>query len=353
MNLLDVTPKEAERLLHDWVVSADLPRYRARQILPRLWQRPVANWEDCTDLPKELIKKLNSEFPISRPELAASRESKDGTVKYLWRFPDGALVEAVKIPDGTRQTICISSQVGCAFGCVFCATGKMGFKRNLSPWEITAQVRELLLVEDPNRQTNVVFMGMGEPLHNWPAVDTALTILNDERGLRIGARRITVSTVGIVPGIRKLAARKEQFRLALSLHTPFSETRRALMPVERKHPIADVLHALEVFPRRLTIEYVVISGENDRAADADELAKIAEPLGAFVNLLQLHPGGASDLAPSSAAAVRAFASKLRKLGVNTNIRRSRGLDIDAACGQLWVRATGGGKITTEQDSDVE
>ncbi len=347
MNLLDLTPAEAEQQLRDWIATAGLPSYRIRQIFPRLWQRPVATWEDCTDLPKALVTDLNREFPIERPELITSQQSKDDTVKFLWKFPDGAAVEAVRIPDGKRQTICISSQVGCAFGCVFCATGKMGLTRHLSPWEITAQVRELLLSDNPHGQMNVVFMGMGEPLHNWPAVDKALTILNDERGMCIGARRITVSTVGIVPGIHKLASRKEQFRLALSLHSPFSQTRRELLPVERKYSISDVFDALKVFPRRLTIEYVVIVGKNDSTADAEELAKIVEPFGAFVNLLQLHPGGASDFASSSSKSVRSFASKLRNLGVNTNVRRSRGLDIDAACGQLWIQSASGGKIAAE------
>jgi 23S rRNA (adenine2503-C2)-methyltransferase len=272
-------------------------------------------------------------------------------VKYLWRFADGAAVESVLIPEGKRRTLCLSSQAGCAFGCVFCATGRMGFGRHLGPAEIAAQVRELWLDPAAPPPTNVVFMGMGEPLHNWAAVDVALSILNHPAGFGLGARHITVSTVGLVPGLERLAARPEQFRVAWSLHAPVSQRRAPLMPVERKYPLAAVARALRAFPRRVTLEYVMIAGRNDQPADARALAALARDLGAHVNLLPLHPGGAPGLEGTAPAAIQAFAVELRRLGANATVRRSRGLDIAAACGQLRV-AVGGG-VGAQDDADVE
>jgi len=310
------------------------PAYRARQIVAGVHHRHVRSWDDLTDIPRTLRAQLEASYRITALELRTEQRSSDGTVKFLWELPDGASVESVLIPEGKRRTLCISSQVGCAFGCVFCATGRMGFGRNLETWEIAAQVREMALDPAYGVPTNVVFMGMGEPLHNWDAVDRALTILNSSEGFGIGARHITVSTVGIVPKMALLAERPEQFRLALSLHAPTSGQRRDLMPVEKKYGLDQVMRALKVFARRVTFEYVMIGGTNDRPEDADRLAELARPLGALVNLLPLHPGGAPGFTPTSPAAIRAFAARLRAAGVSATVRRSRGLDIDAACGQL-------------------
>jgi 23S rRNA (adenine2503-C2)-methyltransferase len=286
-------------------------------------------------------------------ELIRKQISTDGTVKFLWGLGDGEAIESVWIPEGRRRTLCISSQVGCALGCVFCATGRMGFRRHLEPWEIAGQVREMLLDPSLGKPTNVVFMGMGEPLHNWSAVDVALTILNHPAGLGLGARHITISTVGLLPGLARLAARPEQFRLAISLHAPTSIRRRALMPVEKKYPLADLMAALRQFKRRVTFEYVVISGMNDAEEDALALAELARPLGALVNLLPLHPGGAPDLVPAPQAGVRRFAALLRERGVSASVRRSRGLDISAACGQLRVETERARQIGADQHAGVE
>jgi 23S rRNA (adenine2503-C2)-methyltransferase len=353
MNLLDLTPEEAEGTLYRWIAERDQPAYRVNQMIPRLWQRPVPSWSDTTDLPASLIGALEREFPLTRPSLETLQQSSDGTVKFLWRLDAATAVESVLIPEGRRSTLCISSQAGCAYGCVFCATGRMGFQRHLSPWEITAQVRELILDERFGPPTNVVFMGMGEPLHNWHSVDTALTILNDPRGMGIGARRITVSTVGIIPNLRRLAARPEQFRIAISLHSPNGKRRAGLMPVERKYPLADVLRVLELFPKRVTFEYVMIAGRNDSDEDAEELARLARTTGALVNLLPLHPGGVAGLEPTPPAQVRHFAQKLRSKGGNATVRRSRGLDISAACGQLRLDAGLGRDVQPKQDTGVE
>jgi 23S rRNA (adenine2503-C2)-methyltransferase len=338
MTWLDLAPGNAERAIAEWIAQRGLEAYRVRQLLPYLWQRPAPTWAAATDLPRALALALEEACPLPRPARAATQHSSDGTVKFLWRYPDGASVESVLIPEGRRRTLCISSQAGCAFACAFCATGRMGFGRHLAPWEIVAQVRELVLDPAFGRPTNIVFMGMGEPLHNWAAVDTALTILNGPLGLGIAARQITVSTVGLVPGLAALARRPEQFGVAWSLHCPFSERRGEMMPVERKYPIPAVLDALRAFSRRVTFEYVMISGWNDRPEDARELARLARPLGALVNLLPLHPGGAPDLTPTSRARIAAFAGELRAAGGHATVRRSRGLDIAAACGQLRVAA---------------
>ena len=321
----------------DWVRESGLPGYRAGQIHRRLWLQPVGDWSEATDLPLALRANLAEHFPLPRLHAEVAQQSSDGTRKYLWRLPDGEAIESVLIPSGSRRTLCISSQGGCALACVFCATGRMGFRRNLAAWEIAGQVRELMVRDPADKPTNVVFMGMGEPLLNWEAVDTTLSILNDPAGFGIGARHITVSTVGILPGMEQLAARPEQFRLAISLHAPEREQRLRLMPIEKKYHLDEVLAAARAFRKRVTFEYVLIAGRNDADADADRITRLARPLGALVNLLPLHPGGAPDLVPSPPARIRAFAARLRNQGIEAVVRRSRGLDIDAACGQLHVK----------------
>ena len=353
MNLLNVAPAEAHRVLADWLVGQGEPAYRARQVLPRLWQRPVGSWPEASELPRSLAAALDQEFPLPRMACARRQVSQDGTVKYLWRLADGQAIESVVIPDGRRRTLCVSSQAGCAYGCAFCATGLMGFGRHLEAWEIAAQVRELALETPPSQPTNVVFMGMGEPLHNWPAVDTALTTLNHPDGLGLGARHITVSTVGVIPGLRLLAARQEQFRVALSLHAAIPEKRGALMPVERKYPLAQVLSELGRFRPRITFEYVMIKGINDAPDDAVALAALAKPLDALVNLLPLHPGGAGAFETTPPAAIRAFGASLKSLGARVSLRRSRGLDIAAACGQLRVETEGPRGVRPQEHAHIK
>jgi 23S rRNA (adenine2503-C2)-methyltransferase len=334
--LLDVSPELSREQIAAWVVDRQLPSYRTNQIVRRLWNAPIASWNEATELPMTLRHELEASFPLPRLRLDTRQESADGTRKYLWRLEDGEAIETVLIPSGGRRTLCISSQAGCALGCTFCATGRMGFRRNLTVFEIAGQVREIVLGSADDKPTNIVFMGMGEPLLNWPAVNTALSILNDPLGFEIGARHITVSTVGILPGLAEFAKRPEQFRLAISLHAPTSAQRLGIMPIEKKYDLEAVLRAAEAFRRRVTFEYVMIGGINDSDADADQLAKLARRLGALVNILPLHPGGAPDLTATSSARIRAFADRLRNQGVEATVRRSRGLDIDAACGQLRV-----------------
>jgi 23S rRNA (adenine2503-C2)-methyltransferase len=352
-DLLSLTPDAARQALADWLADRGEPAYRARQIMPRLWRRPIASWSEATDLPAALHTALDEAFPLGRLSLATHQVSADGTVKFLWSLSDGEAIESVLIPEGKRRTLCISSQVGCALGCLFCATGRMGWRRNLSAAEIAGQVRETMLLDAATRPTNVVFMGMGEPLLNWEAVDVALTILNHPDGCAIGARHITLSTVGILPNLARFGARPEQFRLAVSLHAPTPELRRALMPIEKKYHLAELLDALRQFRRRVTLEYVLIAGKNDSLEAADALARIARPLAAHVNLLPLHPGGAPDLTPSTRTQMRDFERRLRGHGIEAVLRRSRGLDISAACGQLRVEIEAGGKVRSQEHAHVE
>jgi len=351
--VLDLTPGAAQTALAEWLARRGEPPYRLTQLLPRLWQRPVRRWADATELPQPLRQALDAEWPLPALALEVRQVSRDGTEKLLWRLPDGEAIESVLIPEGARRTLCISSQAGCPLRCAFCATGTMGLKRNLAAWEIAAQVRELLLLPQGAKPTNVVFMGMGEPLLNWAAVDAALTLLNHEACLGIGARHITVSTVGILPALAALAKRPEQFRLAVSLHAPTSALRQTLMPIEKRYRLPDVLAALKAFRRRVTFEYVMIEGVNDRDEDLTALVPIARAAGALVNLIPLHPGGAPHLTPTPRARLASFAAALRRRGVEAVARRSRGLDIAAACGQLRVaRGETGGEVAPEADGDV-
>ena len=340
VNLLDLTVAEAEEVLRRFCAEHGLPDYRAKQVVRRLWFNPAADFEAMTELPKSLRAQLAEAFASPRLSIAARQRSSDGTEKFLFMLRDGQAIESVAIPENDRLTLCISSQAGCALQCAFCATGAMGFQRNLDVFEIAGQVREMKLLDPPIQVTNVVFMGMGEPLMNWRAVDQALSLLNDPLGLGIGARHITVSTVGVLPGIIALGERPEQFRLAISIHAPTDALRRELMPVNIKYPLHDVIEAAKKFDRRVTFEYVMLGGVNDAIEHAIGLAELARECRAFVNLIPLHPGGARGFVPTPADRIRSFAHELRSHGVEVAIRKSRGVDIAAACGQLRVERLG-------------
>ena len=333
-NLLNLTPDEAAAQVRDFMLARGEPSFRGNQVARRLWHTPAASFDEMTELRRPLRALLAEHFELPRLTVASRQRSLDGTEKFLFRLHDGQHVETVAIPEGDRLTFCISSQAGCALRCAFCATGLMGFARNLEPYEIAAQVRELALLDPPLRATNIVFMGMGEPLMNWPAVDTTLTVLNSPDGFGIGARHITVSTVGVLPGIIALGERPEQFRLAISIHAPNDALRHTLMPINTKYPLREVIDTARTFDRRVTFEYVMLGGVNDQPEHARELAHLARDCGAFVNLIPLHPGGAGNFTPSSPEHIRQFAAWVRRAGVEVAVRKSRGVDIAAACGQL-------------------
>jgi 23S rRNA (adenine2503-C2)-methyltransferase len=353
-NLLNMLPSEAEQTLRDFAVANREKPFRGSQVVRHLWQNPAASFAAMTDLPAAFRTLLDDHFTLPRLALATRQSSSDGTEKFLFRLDDGEFIETVAIPEGSRLTLCISSQAGCALQCAFCATGAMGFTRNLQMFEIAGQVREMRLLDPPKAVTNVVFMGMGEPLMNWRAVDPTLTVLNSAAGLGIGARHITVSTVGVLPGIVALGERPEQFRLAISIHAPNDELRQSLMPINTKYPLASVIDAAKVFDRRVTFEYVMLGGINDGAEQVAELAALARECRAFVNLIPLHPGGAGNFTPSSSEQIHWFARRLRAAGVEVAVRKSRGMDIAAACGQLRVeRQRGRAPIGAENDGNVQ
>jgi 23S rRNA (adenine2503-C2)-methyltransferase len=353
-NLLNMVPLEAEQVLRSFAVEHGEKPFRGSQVARHLWQSPVDSFAAMTDVPVAFRNLLDQHFSMPRLTLAMRQTSSDGTEKFLFRLEDGEFIETVAIPEGSRLTLCISSQAGCALQCAFCATGAMGFTRNLQMFEIAGQVREMRLLSPPKQVTNVVFMGMGEPLMNWKAVDPTLTVLNSPDGLGIGARHITVSTVGVLPGIVALGERPEQFRLAISIHAPNDELRQSLMPINTKYPLASVIEAAKVFDRRVTFEYVMLGGVNDGAEQAIQLAALARECKAFVNLIPLHPGGAGDFRPTSSEQIQWFARRLRAQGVEVAVRKSRGMDIAAACGQLRVeRQRRRTPVDTEQDGNIQ
>jgi len=313
------------------------PPYRVRQVWDGLHRRSE-QLGDLTDLPSGLRRRLAAD-PLFRPALteAARSVADDGqTVKWLWRLGDGPGIETVLMRYPKRATVCVSTQAGCAMGCTFCATGQAGFSRQLTPGEIIEQVIAAIRESRPDRVSNVVFMGMGEPLANYPAVWAAVERLHGDVG--ISARHITVSTVGLVPGIQRLAAEQLPVNLAVSLHAANDQLRDELVPINRRYPLAALLAACEAYlarkGRRLSFEWAMIEGVNDRASDAAELAAAARPLGAHVNLIPLNPTPGYATRGTALHQVRAFRDQLLAQGVNATVRRNRGTEIDAACGQL-------------------
>ena len=290
-----------------------------------------------TDLGKELRRELAARFHIGVPTVARQEVSDDGTQKFLFRLADDATVEGVDIPDGKRRTLCLSSQAGCALACSFCVTGYWGAGRNLTAGEIVGQVLAMRPAgEVAQGGVNLVFMGMGEPLHNLDALAGSLTILSE----LISWRRITISTAGVVPGIEAMAAWESRPNLAISLHAADDEKRAALMPINRTHPIAELLEVLRKYPlergRRITFEYILIRDFNDSPEEADRLAALLTGLRAKVNLIPVNPDPVlgERMVPPADTVTKAFARRLRRHGVLTTVRRRRGDDISAACGQL-------------------
>jgi len=322
---------------------ADLgqPRYRAGQLATWLYQRSAESFAEMTDLPAPLRAEFAEKIALPQPEIGERLESSDGARKYLVRFADGVSVETVGLPDGDRLTVCYSTQAGCAMGCAFCATGQAGFTRNLGPGEMVDQVR-LTGGDFGARVTNAVAMGQGEPFANYEAVLGALRFLNAPKTeLGIGARHLTVSTCGIVAGIRRLAEEPEQFTLAVSLHSAVQATRDRLMPGVRGIPLPQLRQALVDYVaetnRRPTLEYALIDGINDSDSEIGALAAFCRGLLVHVNLIPVNPVPGSGFVRSSSERARAFVRALAAQGTEASIRVERGADIDAACGQLKQR----------------
>lgn len=358
-DLLSLTLPE----LQHWLVERGEPTFRAKQIYSWLYSRLVTDFAAMTNLPQALRTRLAEEASIGPMIVRSELHSKDDrTRKILLELDDGKLIESVLMlypplgENSARATVCVSSQAGCAFGCTFCATGQMGFDRHLSAGEIVAQVlffaRELraapwaaagLPGSTPiNHITNIVLMGMGEPLHNYDNVLKALYILNSAEGFNLGARHMTVSTVGLIPAIRRLSQEPLQVNLAISLHAPTDELRSRTMPVNRKYPLPELIAACKDYiaatGRQVTFEYVLLAGVNDTAEYAHKLGELLAPLKQFahVNCIPVNATSA-DYRPPTGEAIRAFRDILYEHGVSNSVRAERGDDIAAACGQLRTR----------------
>jgi 23S rRNA (adenine2503-C2)-methyltransferase len=317
------------------------PRFHAGQVFRWIYRRGVTHADAMTDLSRELRADLASSFDLTTPALVHREKSIDGTEKFLLRLADGRTIEAVFIPDTPAMTFCISTQVGCAMACAFCLTGKMGLVRNLTAGEIVGQVRVLAGTLDMRETTfNIVLMGMGEPLHNYDETMKALRILADPQGFHLPPRRVTLSTVGLLPALERLATELVMPNLAISLHSPSDRQRGELVPINKKYGVEDIVAAAKKFPLkkrgRITFEYVLLAGVNDSPDDARRLAKLLGGVKSKVNLIPLNAAAGIPFDRPSDAAIDQFARILADRGLTVSVRKSRGRDIRAACGQLIV-----------------
>ncbi len=336
-DLKGLTAHETE----EWAAAQGLDAYRGRQIRHWMLGRSAGSFQEMTSLPRSLRALLAEKANISHLERIESLESKDGTRKYLFRLTDGNLIESVLIPERDHLTLCISSQAGCAMGCRFCFTARQGLKRHLTPSEIIDQVIQVKRsLDDPARLTNIVLMGMGEPLHNYPATLKAVTNMIDPDGMNLSHRKITLSTCGLVPEIKKMG-HDMTVNLAVSLNAASDETRSFLMPINKKYPLKALLSACREFPlpnrRMITFEYVLIRDTNDSDGDASKLVRLLAGLRAKINLIPLNPYPGSRMAPASMDRVLRFQEILLRSHFTAIIRKSKGCDILAACGQLSGR----------------
>ena len=332
-NLRDLTLGELESFL----TGMGQPAYRAKQIFRWVFAANACRLEEMTELPQDLRKDLSRIFQISAPRIARlSPRAPDGTRKYLFEYESGDRVEAVYLPGRSSATVCISTQVGCTLNCDFCATGRMGFSRNLSAGEMVSQVLEIEK-EENTKIRNVVFMGMGEPFYNFDAVMKALTLFTDPKGLGLSPRRLTVSTIGILPAIERITREGMKAKLAISLHATNDRQRSRIIPINKTYPLESLMKALRSYAHMtrypITFEYILIKDLNDRPEDAETLPQLLQNIPAKINLLSLHPTG-SRWRPSPQERMIAFQQKLRAAGLNVTLRTSRGLECHAACGQL-------------------
>jgi 23S rRNA (adenine2503-C2)-methyltransferase len=316
-------------------------RFHARQIFSWIYKRGVTDIGAMTDLSRDLRGALAAEFVLTTPTLAQREISSDRTEKFLLRLADGRHIESVFIPDTPAMTFCISTQVGCAMACAFCLTGKMGLVRNLTAGEIAGQVRVLAdALGMRDKKFNLVLMGMGEPLHNYDETMRALRVLADEHGFAMSPRRMTLSTVGLLPALEKLADEPVMPNLAISLHAPTDLQRGELVPLNRKYGVAEIIDACRRFPlsrrSRITFEYVLLAGVNDSPQDARKLARLVAPVKSKVNIIPLNAAPGIPFERPSDEVIDRFAKIVAEHGVNVSVRKSRGRDIRAACGQLIV-----------------
>ena len=323
--------------LIDLVVACGQKPFTAKYLFSFIHQKDAAHIDEVTPLSKAFRQKLADDgFGIAGIELLETHTDPDGTLKFVFGLPGGARIESVRLKDGERNTLCISTQAGCRMGCKFCATGQLKFQRNLTAAEIVDQVYQA--EKTCGKINNVVYMGMGEPLDNYDAVMNSVAILNDPNGRNIGIRHITVSTCGLPPEIKRMASLPLQPRLAISLHGPNDLVRDKIMRINAKYPLADVIASLKIYQsvtsKRITIEYCMMDKINDKVEHAKELIRLLKPLKVNVNLIELNPFDGCEYRPSSAAQIQRFADVLENAGIETIIRFKRGRTIKAACGQL-------------------
>jgi 23S rRNA (adenine2503-C2)-methyltransferase len=347
LNLAELDIPELESVLE----ARGWERFHARQLYRWIYKRGVVDFEKMTNISKDLRARLAAGFEVVTPIVVSESRSIDGTRKFVLELADHRRIEAVFIPDTPAMTFCISTQVGCAMGCGFCLTGKMGLVRNLTAGEIAGQVRVLANATDMlDHPFNIVLMGMGEPLHNYDPTMKALRILHFEHGLAVSPRRVTLSTVGIVPGLQRLAKEPLMPNLAISLHATTDEQRSELVPPNRKYPLAEILETCRRFPlkrrSRITFEYVMLDGVNDTPEDARRLARLLSGIKAKVNLIPLNPAPGISFERPSDERIDRFAQILADRHFTVSVRKSRGQDIRAACGQLIVE--GGVKKSAAQ-----
>jgi 23S rRNA (adenine2503-C2)-methyltransferase len=340
MDLAELERPELEAAL----APLGVPRFHGGQIFAWIHARGVTDFDRMTDLARPLRERLAQAFTIGTPVLEARQTSADGTAKFLLRLDDGRHIESVYIPDTPAQTFCVSTQVGCAMACAFCLTGKMGLARHLTAGEIAGQVRVLAHETGLAASSfNIVLMGMGEPLHNYDATMKALRMLADPRGLAVHPKRVTLSTVGLLPALERLAAEPLMPNLAISLHATTDAARNALVPLNKRYDLEALVETCRRFPvarrRRITFEYVLLAGVNDTDDDARRLVRLLAGIRAKVNLLPLNEAPGIPFARPSDARVDAFAHLLADRGLTVSVRKSRGRDIRAACGQLLVEGT--------------
>jgi 23S rRNA (adenine2503-C2)-methyltransferase len=340
LDLAETELHELEQVLDD----LGHPRFHARQIFRWIYKRNVTDFDGMSDLGRDLRAELAGTLAITTPLVERQERSEDGTTKFLLRLADGKHIESVYIPDTPAQTFCISTQVGCAMKCAFCLTGRMGIDRNLTAGEIAGQVRVLARELDMlDTRFNIVLMGMGEPLHNYENTMKALRILADEHGFAMSGRRMTLSTVGVLPALERLATEPLMPNLAISLHATTEDQRDMLVPINRKYGLKELLDACRRFPlkrrERITFEYVLLQDVNDTPEDARRLVRLLHGIKGKVNLLPLNEAAGIPFARPSDDRVNRFAKTLAEHGITVSVRRSRGRDIRAACGQLITESS--------------
>jgi 23S rRNA (adenine2503-C2)-methyltransferase len=339
VDIKDLDLSGLESVLASW----DLPRFHARQVFTWIYQRGVFDFDAMSDLPQGLRQRLNQYFLAKTLVVKNKQRSVDGTEKFLFGLSDSGLIEAVSIPAESRVTGCISSQVGCKFACIFCASGKKGFTRNLTAGEMIEEALILKYGSAAKQLTHLVFMGTGEPFDNYDNVLVAIRMINAKHGMNIGARRITISTSGLIPQIERLAAEGLQIELSVSLHAADDKTRSMLMPVNKRYPLKDLIAACRAYKartgRQVTFEYVLIQKVNSSLADARKLGTILQGFDCKVNLIPLNNAGMPGFEAPGKKEVLFFKDALTKCGIHTTVRKPRGEDIEAACGQLRAGCT--------------